>query len=145
MLQWQVDKYHRNGPVKEGNQEVIVRFRSHSDKEAFYRSRKQVGSPRIKIRPSLSQANKDLLNQAYKFIDKLHDDEDEEEKLENPPHFVMANVHGQIQLKMMKEHEGKIFFPISSMTDLANTISRLNHKDSDDLRFYVSDSEDEFY
>ena len=67
--------------------------------------------------------------------------------LKTPPHFVMANVHGQIQLKMMKKHEGKIFFPINSMTDLANTIARLNHKDSDDLRFYVSESEneDEFF
>ena len=35
-----VDKFHRNGPNRDGEQEVIVRFKSHSAKEAFYRKRK---------------------------------------------------------------------------------------------------------
>ena len=135
-----IDKLHRNGPIREGNQEVIVRFKTHSDKESFYKGRKKVEDPSIKIRPSLTKENKDLLNNAVEYLKKLHDEDD---KMENPPHFVMANIHGQIQLKMMNEHNGRLFFPVSSMKELVNTILRINHKDSDNLRFYVTDSEDE--
>ena len=137
-----VDKLHRNGPIRDGKQEVIVRFKSHSDKEVFYKGRKKVGNENIKIRPSLTKANKDLLNTAIDYLDQLHED-DEDDKLENPPHFVLATVHGQIQLKMKKEHEGRTFYPINSMKDMVNTIARLNYKESNDLRFYVTDSEDE--
>ena len=135
-----VDKFHRNGPIRDGAQEVIVRFKTHSDKESFYKGRKQVDIPNIKIRPSLTKENKDLLNNAVEYLKKLHDEDD---KLENPPHFVMANIHGQIQLKMKKEHDGRLFFPVTSMKELVNTIVRINHKDSDNLRFYISASEDE--
>ena len=55
----------------------------------------------------------------------------------------MANVHGLIQLKMTKEHDGRLFFNINSMMDLVNTISRINHTDEHDDRFNVSDSESE--
>ena len=135
-----VDKLHRNGPIRDGNQEVIVRFKTHSDKESFYKGRKKVTDQRIKIRPSLTKESKDLLNSAVRYLDKLHNEDD---KLDNPPHFVMANIHGQIQLKMKKEHDGRLFFPINSMKDLVDTIVRLNHTDSDNLRFYISASEDE--
>ena len=37
-----VDKYHRNGPTKEGKQELIIRFKSHFAKEQFYKSRKSL-------------------------------------------------------------------------------------------------------
>ena len=71
-----VDKLHRNGPTRDGNQEVIVRFKTHCDKESFYKGRKKVNDQRIKIRPSLTKENKDLLNSAVEYLDKLHNEDD---------------------------------------------------------------------
>ena len=134
-----VDKFHRNGPYNEGKQDVIVRFKAHSDKESFYKGRKQVKNKAIKIRPSLSDNNRKLLNQAVDYLDTFHT----ESSLPNPPHFVMANIHGEIQLKMTEEHNGQLFFTIHSMRDLVETITRLNYNAQDDDRFYVSDSDDD--
>ena len=44
---------------------------------------------------------------------------------------------------MTEEHDGQLFFPINSMSDLVNTITRCNHTDEHDERFAVSDSESE--
>ena len=46
-----IDKLHRNGPINGNNQEIIVRFKSHSAKENLYKNRKSINSPYIKIRP----------------------------------------------------------------------------------------------
>ena len=135
-----VDKYHRNGPLREGKQDIIIRFKAHSSKELVYKGRKKVRSPDIKIRPSLSEANRRLLDNARNHLQTFHDGDS---KLPNPPHFVLANIHGLIQLKMTEEHDGQLFFPINSMSDLVNTITRCNHTDEHDERFDVSDSESE--
>ena len=98
-----VDKFHRNGPYKDGNQEVIVRFKAHSNKEAFYRGRKTMKNKAIKIRPSLTDNNKKLLNEAREYLDTFYNESSE---LSNPPHLVMANIHGQIQLKIFLARVG---------------------------------------
>ena len=134
-----VDKYHRNGPPRDGKQDVIIRFKAHSNKESVYKARKNLRNPEIKIRPSLNEANRKLLEDARNHLETFH----HESNLPNPPHFVLANVHGQIQLKMTEEHDGRLFFNINSMNDLVNTISRINHTDEHDDRFNVSDSESE--
>ena len=135
-----IDKFHRDGPFKDGSQNVIIRFKSHSDKETLYRGRKAMKNKEVKIRPSLTDHNRKLLNSAKDYLESLYSDCD---NLPNPPHFVMANIHGQIQLKMTNEHEGRLFFTINSMQDLASTITKLNFLDESDDRFYITDSEDE--
>ena len=37
-----VDKFHRVGPKKDDEQDIIVRFRSHTAKENVYHKRKSV-------------------------------------------------------------------------------------------------------
>lgn len=70
-----VDKFHRNGPKIDGEQEVIIRFKSHSAKEDFYKKRKSVqeAAPgRVRIQPSLSSETKRLLNVANEEIRTLY-------------------------------------------------------------------------
>ena len=98
-----IDKFHRNGPVFEGNrQEVILRFKSHSAKEAFYRGRKTLppASRAIKIKPSLSPHQRKLLREAEALIEEYRF----REEMINPPEFVFANIHGEIQVKLKKKY-----------------------------------------
>lgn len=98
-----IDKLHRNGPVFEGTrQEIILRFKSHSAKEAFYRGRKTLppASRAVKIKPSLSPQQKRLLREAEALIE----DYSLREEMVNPPEYVFANIHGEIQVKLKDKY-----------------------------------------
>merc|ERR1712240_56260 len=98
-----IDKFHRNGPVFEGSkQEVILRFKSHSAKEAFYRGRKTLPPEHrsVKIKPSLSPHQKKLLCEAEALIEEFKF----REEAVNPPDFVFANIHGEIQVKLKHKY-----------------------------------------
>ena len=118
-----IDKLHRNGPRKGDQQDVIVRFKSHGAKEAFYKARKELGANRgnIKIRPSLSSAQKNLLNDARDYLDTLKD-----VILDNPPDFVCANIHGNIQVKMKRKCKDGLFFSFNNIDQLTRIISKAN-------------------
>ena len=98
-----IDKFHRNGPVFEGNkQDVILRFKSHSSKVAFYRGRKTLPpeSRAIRIKPSLSPNQRKLLREAEALIDEYRF----RDEIINPPDFVFANIHGEIQVKLKHKY-----------------------------------------
>ena len=123
-----IDKLHRNGPVfgeRGGNQDTIVRFKSHAAKEAFYRARKSLPAEKqhIKIRPSLSEAQKVLLSDAKDFLKNYAFDE---AYGTNPPEFVFANIHGNVQVKMKKQTKHGLFIDIKSVSHLALVIARAN-------------------
>ena len=112
-----IDKFHRNGRVYNGNeQEIIVRFRSHAAKEAFYRARKTLPPSRrgVKIRPSLSLNQKNLLRDAQSLVEEycLNDE------TVNPVEYVFANIHGEIQAKMKKKFRGSPFISFNSLKEL---------------------------
>ena len=117
-----IDKFHRNGRVTNGNeQEVIIRFKSHAAKEAFYRARKDLPPARkavVKIRPSLSLNQQNLLRDALSFVDEysLKDEEI------NPVDFVFANVHGEIQAKLKNKFRGSCFIAFNNVQDLARKL-----------------------
>ena len=122
-----IDKLHRNGPVygqRGANQDTIVRFKSHSAKEAFYRARKSLPEEmqHVKIRPSLSEAQKNLLTDAKDYL-KMNSFEGYGN---NPPDFVFANIHGNIQVKMKKQSKYGLFIDIKSVAHLAQVIARAN-------------------
>ena len=128
-----VDKFHRNGRELSGEQDVIVRFKSHYAKEVFYKNRKNrvdvVNRNRnIKIQPSLTKQNSILLAQARKVLEEDYT-ENYDVYLHNPPDFVLANVHGVVQVKMKeKNHKDEHFFEFNSITDLHNIIKRCNSR-----------------
>ena len=118
-----IDKVHRNGPLKGAEQDVILRFKSHSSKEAFYKARKSLGVNRkdVKIRPWLTPAQKTLLNDARDYLNTQKD-----VALLNPPEFVFANVHGQVQVKMSQKCKEGLFVTIKSMEHLTRVIANAN-------------------
>ena len=132
-----IDKLHRNGPYKDGNQDVIVRLKSHSAKEAVYKARKSLPAAKkeIKIRPSLGPFQKRLLQEAKETVDEIS----QHSNLINPPHFVLADVHGNLQVKF-KEKTTKqrkrngMFVPFNSIDQLTRIIAQEQTVDvTDDL------------
>ena len=70
-----IDKFQRNGRVHDDKkQDIIIRFKSHAAKEAFYKARKSLPPTRnnTKIRPSLSPNQKTLLHEAQSVIEEFH-------------------------------------------------------------------------
>ena len=121
----EIDKLHRNGPARGKEQEVIVRFTSHSAKEAVYNNRKNLRTDKnIKIRPSLSPHSRSLLKEAQDHI-KTYQDEDGDflPGINNPPDFVFANVHGDLQVKMKNRVRKGMFFGFSTIEELSGVIA----------------------
>ena len=116
-----IDKFHRNGRLYNGkDQEIIIRFKSHAAKEAFYRARKNLPPSRkaVKIRPSLSPNQKTLLRDAQAWVEKYSLNAE----MVNPVQFVFANIHGEIQAKMQKKYRGNPFISFNSIQDLASKL-----------------------
>ena len=126
----EVDKFHRNGRREGNEQDVIIRFKSHSAKEAFYKKRKSIQNEKIKIQPSLSPSTKQQLEEAKELITHYQTD-----ALRNPPHFVMADMHGQLLLKMTHETKDGIFFRFESPEQLIAVISKCNSNKSVDAKY----------
>ena len=125
-----VDKFHRNGPVKDGEQDVIIRFKSHSAKEDFYKKRKTTNDANIKIRPSLSTHSKYLLHAAQ---DHMKQYEDNHSIMSNRPEFVFANLHGVLQVKFQKATKRGLFVGFESLEELACIIANAQHTDQSQL------------
>ena len=118
-----IDKFHRNGPAKGTKQDVIVRFKSHSAKEEFYKGRKTLPADlkHIKIRPSLSPDQQALLDEARELLDEYHHGG---YVGENPPDFVFANVHGVIQLKMKNRTKDGLFITVKDISHFSQILAK---------------------
>ena len=115
-------------PLKEGKQDLIIRFKSHSAKEQFYKNRKSLGEEsRVKIRPSLSPRNKTLLHKAEDYLKEIAD----YGGMSNPPDFVLANIHGEIQVKFKEESKKGLFVTFNSIKELSTVIASAQHEDID--------------
>ena len=115
-----IDKFHRNGRLDGKEQEIIIRFKSHSAKEAFYKARKTLPPSRksVKIRPSLSNNQINLLRDAISVVEDFSLDEE----VVNPVEFVFANIHGQIQAKMKEKVRGSPFISFNTIPDLVRKL-----------------------
>ena len=125
----EVDKFHRNGPSVGNEQDVIIRFKTHTAKEFFYNNRKSIPDGRIKVQPSLSQATRTLLDEAKIELETRYADADH---LVNPPEFVFANLHGQLLVKMKNRMKFGNFLRFDSIDELHNKIGEQNdvpHRD----------------
>lgn len=136
-----VDKFHRDGPRFGAKQDVIIRFRSHSAKESFYKSRKDItgDSETLKIRPSLSKVTKKLLHDANDAVSDY-------ERLSNPPQFVLPDVHGNLMIKFKSESRLGLFVHFDNMDMFRSIVYEAQHSEEADEEFNcydVSDSEDE--
>ena len=117
-----VDKFHRNGPRFENKQDVLIRFKSHSAKENFYRARKNIKRRGIKVQPSLSTETRTLLDDAKESIESYED-----YVLVNPPDFVMADLHGNLWIKFKNQtKDNQLFYKFDSLEKLRALVDTHN-------------------
>ena len=111
-----IDKFHRNGRRVGKEQDIILRFKSHSAKEVFYKARKNLINTRkeVKIRPSLSNNQINLLRDAEAVVEEFNF----KEEIMNPVDFVFANVHGQTQVKLREDFRGSPFLSFNTIPEL---------------------------
>ena len=121
-----VDKFHRDGPQDGSKQDVIIRFKTHTAKEVFYSSRKEITSTNesVKIRPSLTDMTKDLLHEAKDAIDNF-------KTLVNPPEFVLPDVHGQLMVKMKRRSRVGLFVHFRNMETFVQKIQCAQQYEAD--------------
>ena len=118
-----IDKLHRNGPVKGTRQDIILRFKSHSAKEEFYKARKTLPLElkHIRIKPSLSPSQQALLDESRDLLDEYHHGG---YVGENPPDYVFANVHGVVQVKMKNKSKDGQFITIQNISHLCQVLAK---------------------
>lgn len=122
-----IDKFHRNGPREGGNQDIIIRFKSHSAKEAVYKNRKSIQEPaRIKIQPSLSSERKKVLNSANDAINFI-----KKNGGANCPDFALPDVHGNLLVKFSKPTTAGLFLRFDSLQQLLLLIQKHNRGDAE--------------
>ena len=137
-----IDKFHRNGRVTNGNeQEILIRFKSHAAKESFYRARKTLppSMKEVKIRPSLSRHQNDLLREAIDTVEQ-YSLNDEIVNPVNPIEFVFANIHGDIQAKMKSKVRGSPFITFNSIQDLRRKFQDAQAIEQTDTAFDIISS-----
>ena len=112
-----IDKFHRVGKVrmKDGKkaQDIIVRFNNHSSRYAVYKERKKAQN--VKIVPNLTRTRSKLLFDASQLVKTL-------ESIE----FCFANTHGDLYVRLVKEHEGNILHRFNSINELKKLISDMS-------------------
>ena len=126
----EIDKLHRLGSkcTNRGKttQDIVVKFKTHSARYDVYDKRKE--SKNLKIRPNLSKYRGDLLYRASKMIEQS-----------DPVHFVIANAHGDLKLRLKEKADGKEqyhdFNSISELKSILNylEIEFLDEVDLDDM------------
>ena len=108
-----VDKFHRNGEFKDGEQEVIIRFKSHTVKENFFRARKN--QQLVRIYPSLTKQRKSLLYEARDLVKSYP-------QLKNPPVAVFGDVHGDLTIKFEKKTHRGLYAKFNSLEELSSIL-----------------------
>ena len=134
-----IDKFHRVGPIKDNNeQDIIVRFKSHTAKEQFYFKRKTLSNT-IRVKPSLTSGRRKLLEEAKEHLTDTNYADD----MRFFPEFVYADVHGNLKVafKLKNDENKKVFRKFTTMKELITIINNKNFKKNDDR--YAEFEEDE--
>lgn len=113
----EIDKLHRLGRKRTNGgkttQDIIVKFKTHSARYDVYDKRKE--SKNLKIRPNLSKYRSDLLYRASKMVEQS-----------DPVHFVFANAHGDIKLRLKEKPDGnEQYHDFSSISELKTILNDL--------------------
>ena len=114
----EIDKLHRVGKVKtlengKKQQNIIVRFKSHSARYKVYNARKKLNN--IKISPNLTHRRGKLWYDASMHVKKFSSSID----------FIFADLHGNLKMKTKEEIDGKNKFGFESLDDLEKVTERL--------------------
>ena len=70
----------------------------------------------------MAPARRELLEEAIELLEEFEGDDDV--NLKNPPHFVYADMHGNLKLKMSHKVNGRMFFDFKSIVELNSLIKK---------------------
>ena len=111
-----IDKLHRIGKPKEKNgkknQDVIVRFKSHSARYTVFNARKKTNNHNI--RPNLTPFRSKLLHEATEITSNV-----------NEVNFAFADIHGDLKIRLVNAIEGRFVFSFSTIEELKNLLSKM--------------------
>ena len=104
-VNYQTDACHRIEPIntKDGMQSTIVRFKTHSFREAVYLKRRKCNK-KEKIKLSLTQRRRKTLTYAYNNADKL------------PETDFYADIHGNLKICLKNPINNKFAYALKSRT-----------------------------
>jgi len=114
-IESEFDKAHRLGPKIDGNQKVIMRFKSHGFQNRVYASRKNGNDPKYKIRPSLTARREDLLEKSREQLSEFSNF-----------HFAFADNHGNLKVRVKNKVNNRFVLKFNNDIDIANIISIIN-------------------
>ena len=111
-----IDKLHRVGKPKEQNgkkdQDVIVRFKSHSARYSVFNARKKTKN--YNIRPNLTPSRSKLLHEATEILANV-----------NEVNFAFADIHGDPKILLVNAIDGRFVFSFFTTVELKNLLSKL--------------------
>ena len=103
-----VDKIHPVGQIKNKRQEVIIKFKSHSNRYKFFNRRKNLPKD-YRIQPALTKYRERLLFKAQKLIEGIPCVD-----------FVFADINGDTKVRLKEaDGKGRYVFPFYSLEELA--------------------------
>ena len=115
-----IDKLHRVGKIKtrdgKKSQDIIVRFKTHKTRYDVYKQRKKARN--VKIAPNLTKRRGKLLYDASNLVNGM-------DKVD----FVFANIHGDLQVRLVEPYEDKILFYFNSIDDLTKLLADMGQDD----------------
>ena len=109
-------------------QRIIVKFTSHSFKEQVYfkRKTKKNSDSNIRITPSLTHHQLELLNLTQSYLQ-----EEYHNKKDNIyPKFTFADVHGNLKLWLNQTFKNRSVFTFSSVSDFHQVINKVTTRSS---------------
>ena len=113
-VNYQIDKCHRIGLIntKDCTQSTIVRFKTHSFREAIY-LKKTKSNKKQKIKFSLTQKRRKTLTYAYNNFDKLPEID-----------FFYADIHGNLKFRLKNAINNKFFYSFRDKGELLNLFEK---------------------
>ena len=136
-VNYQIDKCHRIGPIntKDGTQSTIVRFKTHSFREAVYLKRRKCNKKQ-KIKLSLTQRRRKTLTYAYNNADKLPEID-----------FFSADIHGNLKIRLKNPINNKFVYSFRDKRELLNLFEKfgwdLGNFDAESEGRLTGDNEEE--
>ena len=119
------DKCHRIGPIRDGKQAAIIKFKSHSFREKAYELQKKIKTSGIRFRVSLTNQRVKLLEKANGLVsDHLYN-------YENLIKFAYADANGNLRFLLNKRFKGKWTYKFTSEPDMMNLLSKFSNGEDD--------------
>ena len=113
-VNYQIDKCHRIGPIntKDGMQSMIVRFKTHSFREAVYLKRRKCNKKQ-KTKLSLTQRRRKTLTYAYNNAIKLSQID-----------FFYVDIHGNLKFRLKNAISNKFVYFSRDKGELLNLFEK---------------------